>query len=407
MCLLLIGGLPAAALGARDNWRSEVLGREVPLQWFAPASGTSRTAQPIVIYLRGLAAPRAGLEPDENILASLRAEGFGVAVIDFGGDARARWPHLNRDLAKMRAELHRGEFPAPVPVDAARIFILPAGYRLRRDVIFFEDGGRALALDIAYPSQPRAPAGAVLEFSCDNADRMGNFSLQFCADTLLDGLATEGFIVAMADHPVAAPYQGIDPMPDVAFIAKAAVRTLRANLADLGGNGRIASLGFSRGSGMALLLATTEERTEFDGRGAHREVSSAVQGAVVLSGRFTYLDLRADDKMIPRYEAAWGPRSENEATWRTHGALDHLVQPTMPLFLSINVAESRDALHQMDVLRRRLTELKSPFEYHPESEPRGHRMPLDEGVLSAMLAYLNRQLNPAAPGQAALEPNHD
>src|SRR6185312_10776297 len=106
---------------------------------------------------------------------------------------------------------------------------------------------------------------------------------------------------------VAAPYKGFDPMPDCAWKIKAAVRTLRAESAELGLNGRIVPAGFSRGSGMALMLATTNGRPEFENHGDHPELDSSVQGGVILSGRFTYLDLLPGDKMIPRYEKTWGP----------------------------------------------------------------------------------------------------
>src|SRR5690606_35157569 len=126
--------------------------------------------------------------------------------------------------------------------------------------------GSTLAFDLIYPSgiSPQSP-GCVLEFSCDNRDRMGNTSLSICSDTLLDGLATDGFSVAMADHPVAPPYKGLDAMPDSAWKIKAAVRTLRAELKSLGLSDRIGAAGFSRGSGMALMLLTTEGMPEFEG----------------------------------------------------------------------------------------------------------------------------------------------
>ena len=150
---------------------------------------------------------------------------------------------------------------------------------------------------------------------------MGNTSLSICSDTILDAAATEGFAVAMADHPVAPPYKGLDAMPDCAWRIKAAVRTLRAEGSKLGLSEKIAAIGFSRGSGMALMLATTEGNATFEGHGEKPGVSSAVQGAVVMSGRFTYLDLLPDDHMIPRYDKAWGPRTNHLDIWRQAGAL--------------------------------------------------------------------------------------
>lgn len=397
---LLSTGLPPAATAA--GWASPATGRELPLQLLEPTAPRAGGSQPLVFYLVNLAAPRAGTEPDESIIRDLRADGYLVAVLDYAQHPAARWPHLNRDLAELRRQLHRKTLLADRRPDPAHIYIVPSGHRLKRDVVYARDGQRTLAMDIIYPSRPLQPVGTLLEFSCDNENRMGNYSLQYCSDTILEGAATEGFAVAMADHPVPAPYKGLDAMPGCALRIKAAVRTLRAAGPALGLNGRIVSVGFSRGSGMALLLVTTAGRPEFEGFGEHPAVDSGVQGAVVLSGRFTYLDLLAQDHMLPRYEKAWGRRTDHPEVWRTHGALDHLTKPaTVPLFLSINVSEAPDALHQMEVLRRRLGALGSPFTYQPEGEPRGHKMPLDPAVLDPLQRYLGQQLTVAPEASPA------
>lgn len=366
-------------------WQSVATGVAIKFRLLQPSPRElPENPQPLIVYLANLAAPRAGTETDAAILQDFRNEGFLVATLDYEQHPRSRWPHLNRDIVELRAQLHARKFPHGVEVDQARIYVVPSGHRLLRDVVYYEDGARRLAMDVIYPAKPRTPVGVALEFSCDNTDRMGNFSLQFCTDSLLEGAASAGFAVAMADHPVAAPYKGLDPMPDSQRKVHAATRTLRSLSPRLGLNGRVVTIGFSRGSGMALLAATTGTAQE------------RVDGAVVLSGRFSYLDLLPDDPMIPRYARAWGPRDAHEETWRTHGAIDHLTKPTVPLFLSINATESPHALHQMKVLRERLAELNSPFQYFPESTPRGHRMPIDADVLVPLLAYLNRRLSPGS-----------
>lgn len=392
VCLLLAGPLAA------DTWTSPATGLTLTLQQLAPVPAPpTGTPVPVVFYLTNLAAPRTGTEADEPILRDLRAAGHLVVVLDYARHPRSRTPHLEQDLVDLRRRLQEKKLLPGHNLDYARIFMIPSGHRLKRDLGFYRGSRRTLALDLVYPSQPVRPVGSVLEFSCDNENRMGNHSLHYCTDTILPIAATEGLAVAMADHPVAAPYRGFDPLPDSAFKAKAAVRTLRAEGSALGLNGRIVAVGFSRGSGMALLLVTTAGRPEFEDHGEHPGIASDVQGAVVMSGRFTYLDLLPDDPMLPRYRQTWGDRTAHADTWRRHGALDYLEQPaTVPLFLTINATESPDALHQMDVLRRRLTALGSPFVYHPETEPRGHKMPLAPAVLEPLHDYLQGQLQVAS-----------
>ena len=144
---------------------------------------------------------------------------------------------------------------------------------------------------------------------------------------------------------------------------------------------------------MALMLATTEGMAEFEGHGEHAGVSSAVQGAVVMSGRFSYLDLLPEDHMLPRYAQAWGTRENSLETWRKHGALDYLIHATLPLFLTINCSEAPDALHQMSVLRKRLAELGNDEIFMMEQQPRGHKVALEPEILEAMDHYLKQHLN--------------
>lgn len=391
LCLVCVDVSAQTAL-ATNSWHSVATGRNLALSVLPPqAPGTHRL--PVVIYLQNLAAPRVGTDSDEAIISDFLKEGFLVVTLDYAKDAKARVPFINRDFAELRSQIHRKQFLQNYPFDPTKIFIVPGGCRLLRDVVYYREPDRNLAMDIIYPANPAQPVGAVLEFSCDNQDRMGNFSLDFCSDTILAGEATEGLAAVMADHPVAAPYKGLDAMPDCAWKLKAAVRTLRAEGAKLGLNGKIAPIGFSRGSGMALMLVTTAGLKEFEGQGENTNANSDVQGAVVMSGRFTYLDLLPDDKMIPRYEKVWGARTNSLAVWRSHGALDYLTNAATPLFLTINITESPDALHQMKVLRQRLAALGSDEIFMMDRDPRGHRVTLVPEILTAMDAYLKARLN--------------
>jgi hypothetical protein len=380
---------PVAVIAGQ--WQSVVSGAALEFVVSGPSQKITN-ALPVVIYLKNLASARVGTEANDTILQEFRANGYLVVTLDFANHTNARVPFINLDLGKLRDDIRAKKFLGEYKLDEAHIFIVPEGCRLKRDVVFAQDGELKLAFDLIYPSKPKQPVGALIEFSCDNRNRFGNTSFSICSDTILDAFATEGFAVAMADHPVVAPYKGLDPMPDCARKIKAAVRTLRLEGAALGLNGKIVPVGFSRGSGMALMLVTTEGAGEFEGLGARANVSSAVQGAVVMSGRFTYLDLLPDDNMLSRYAKAWGERGASIETWRRQGALDYLAKPTMPLFLTINCSEGPDALHQMEVLRKRLAKLGSEFQFAMDNEPRGHKVTLDPDILGAMNDYLRQRI---------------
>jgi hypothetical protein len=382
-----------AACSATEQWQSIVSGQAIELNILEPAIQRTNAALPVIVYLKNLAAPRTGTESDEAIIKDFQAENYLVVTLDYAQATNARVPFINRDLGKLRDDFRAKKILPQYKFDDAHIFIVPEGCRLKRDVLYDSDTNRPLSLDIIYPSQPKQPVGALIEFSCDNVNRMGNTSLSICSDTILDAEATEGFAVAMADHPVAPPYKGLDAMPVCALKIKAAVRTLRAEGEKLGLNGKIAPVGFSRGSGMALMLVTTKGMKEFENHGENPGTASTVQGAVVMSGRFTYLDLLPDDHMIPRYEKAWGARTNSLEIWRRHGALDYLTNATLPLFLTINCSEAPDALHQMIVLRKRLAELGSDEIFLMDRAPRGHKVTLDPEILDAMNNYLKQRLN--------------
>lgn len=379
--------------GPTKSWSSAVTGQPLKMTVLSPATSSTNQPLPLVVYLENLASPRVGTDSDDAIVRDFLTDGFAVVTLDYAHNSQARVPFINRDLIEIRNQILHKVFVSGVEVDPAHVFIVPAGNRLMRDVVFYQDPDRTLAMDLIYPAHPARPVGAVIEFSCDNLNRMGDSSLVACSDTILDGEATEGLIVAMADHPVKAPYKGLDPMPDCACKIKAAVRTLRAAVLKLGGSGKIAPVGFSRGSGMALMLVTTKGIGEFENCGENTNVSSEVQGAVVMSGRFTYLDLLPDDHMLPRYAVAWGDRAGHLETWRREGALDYLSAATVPLFLTINCSESPDALHQMTVLRKRLADLGSDEVFIMDPVPRGHKVTLEPEILDAMDSYLKSQLN--------------
>jgi dienelactone hydrolase len=328
-------------------------------------------------------------------------------VLDYGKNAKAAGPGLAADVLKVRRDIADHKLLADYKVDANRLFILPEGFRLFRDVEFARDGDRVLSMDIMYPAHAARPVPALMEITCDNANRMGNGSLVFCHDAFLEGGMLAGFAVAMIDHPVRPPYKGLDdPMPQLVHRLKAAVRTLRARGESLGMSGRIGVMGFSRGSNMAALLAMTGGRDDLEGAagdgGANAGVSSRVQAAMVHGARFDYTRLREDDPMLARYAKAWGRRDANAERWNAHGAL-HYFNPKdcAPMFLNTSDAESPEFRDGLKVLAERLKAAGVECIYSEDADGRGHRVSTDPKTLATAYAFFAKHLADKADNSGA------
>ena len=387
----------AAADGIR--WDSATVGGPLPGRVIEPAKPAAGP-QPTVIYLTNLSVPRLGTEPDGPILADLAKDGYLVLRLDYGHSPRAVSPRLNADVLKLRQDLAAKSHPLLEGrhIDPAHVYILVEGFRLERDVEFCRDAKRTLALDVMYPSHPAHPVPALLEYTCDNKDRMGNASLVFCHDTLVEGGEAAGFATVMADHPVDPPYKGMDdPMPDVVERAKAAVRTLRSLAPRLDLNGRIGVIGFSRGGPIAAMVAVTPDRPDLDKLGGAQGTSSAVQAALVHGNRYDYTNLDPADPMYKRFQKAWGPTDAPK--WLAHGAAFYLPKDgagVPPMFMDTSNAESKEYQGGLAKWDADLTAAHVEHHRQTEADGRGHKVSTDPAVLSAIYAFFHQHLTAAA-----------
>ncbi|HWP40227.1 MAG TPA: alpha/beta hydrolase [Tepidisphaeraceae bacterium] len=392
VCWILLVTLPAGVCAAAEprpaqtlKWTSIATEQELVGFVHTPADASSPAAA--VVYLKNLSIPRLGTEADASILADLLASGHLVLVLDYANHPRARCPALNADVLKLREDIAGKDrkLLAGYNIDVNRLFILMEGFRLRRDVEFARDADRVLAMDIIYPAQPAGRVPLLMEITCDNVNRMGAYSLLFCRDTLLEGAQAAGFAVAMVDHPVRAPYKGLDdPMPQCIQRMESAVRTLRAMSDELHLSGRIGAIGFSRGGPFAAILACRGQ----------------VDAALVHGNRYDYLDLLPDDPMLPRFEKAWGARDQNCLTWAMHGAVHYLpvdpndpaVRRIAPMFLNTSNTESAEYRDGLAKLARRLRQLGVEHVYREDADGRGHRVSTDPQTLAEIYAFFRRHL---------------
>jgi hypothetical protein len=346
-----------------------------------PSTSPTTRPTPTVVYLKNLSIPRAGEDSDDAILDDLLAAGHLVLVLDYAHHARAISPDLNADVLAIREAIAGKNkwLLTDQPVDINRLFIVPEGFRLKRDVEFARDGSRILGMDVIYPANPKTPVPALMEITCDNVNRMGSSSLLFCRDTLLEGGALAGFAVAMIDHPVAPPYKGIDdPYPQVIERLKAATKTLRGLKDECHLSGKIGVMGFSRGGPMAAILAAPNR--------------DDVQAALVHGNYYDYLAIPPTDRMYARFEKAWGKRDANREKWARHGAVHYVTKDAAPMFLNTSDAESPEFRDGIDRLDKRLTELNVEHVYQIDKDGRGHRVTTDPKTLQCIYDFFKAHL---------------
>jgi dienelactone hydrolase len=359
------------------KWRSPATDAVITGEVRLPAEPTTQPAR-TVVYLKNLSIPRLGTETDDATITSLRDTGHLILVLDYAHHPKAISPNLNADVLKLRDDI-AGKTKSLLTdqnVDPNRLYIVPEGFRLA-GMDFARDGKRALAMDVIYPANPKAPVPILMEITCDNQNRMGSSSLLFCRDTLLEGGALAGFAVAMVDHPVPPPYKGIDdPMPESLERMQRAVAALRRLSKGAGTSEKIGAIGFSRAGPFAAMLAAQGD----------------VQAALIHGNRYDYLDLIDNDPMLARFEKAWGKRDDNRDRWAIHGASHYLTNNASPMFLNTSDAESPEYRHGLERFAALLKERNVEHVYQVDRDGRGHRVTTDPATLQKIYDFFREHL---------------
>jgi len=362
-----------------------------------------------VVYLKNLAAPRAGTEPDEPILADLLTDGLVVLVLDLQHQPKALAPHINEDLRLLRRGL--GRLFSAEAVNHDQVYLLAEGDRLKRDIVYYEKDGETYRLDLRYPSRPRQPSPVLMQIPVSNDNRLDNKAGHYrYHDMIAECGLTLGYAVALVDPPLKT-YQGIDPMPDVAWRLKAAVRTIRSEAAACQLSDRMAVMGFSRSAGQAGILAFSGGLDDLEGDGPQRRFSSRVQAAVLHAGRMDHELLAQSGHPIAKtYIQAWGqPVSAAELTkanaaereellkrrqrWRAPSAVTYVTPDDPPTFLCVG-ADDDYRPQQMASLAAALRQTKVVHEYAVVPEMQ-HSVVSDPAVLARIYAFLDQHLRPA------------
>jgi acetyl esterase/lipase len=152
---------------------------------------------------------------------------------------------------------------------------LPDRVRIQENVLIDRVGARDLRCDLFHPPQPGPGRPAVLLIhggAWSHGDRK-----QLRGYGVL--LARRGYVCATVEYRLTGEAKWPAQLHDL----KTALRFIRAQSAELGIDpGKICVAGNSAGGHLALMLAGTADRPEFEGTGGHPGVSSACAACIAI-----------------------------------------------------------------------------------------------------------------------------
>jgi dienelactone hydrolase len=207
-------------------------------------------------------------------------------------------------------------------------------------------------------------------------------------------LARNGYVAATVSYRLTPMYQFPLPLHDV----KAAVRFLRANAGKYGVDGEgMGAIGVSAGATWSQFLAVTRNMPQFEGNGAHREQSSAVDCAVSYYGRS---DMRrayegsrnAADALPPLL----GGDRMNALDTHFRASPINWVTPDSAPILAVHGTRDRNVPFEQSVWlveRMRSMGVESELETVAEAG-HGFKGDDDERALARTVDFFNRKLKP-------------
>ena len=119
------------------NTYTDEFGMTVDITSYADNAATSNDS--LIVYVINHMGEYPGTESDETIIADYLAEGYVVSVLDYGNQALAVSPYIENSVQQIRYDIIKnGKYTGSQTVSSDKSYVLPAGYRLARDVVYFE-----------------------------------------------------------------------------------------------------------------------------------------------------------------------------------------------------------------------------------------------------------------------------
>jgi len=433
-------------LAATGKWESKVTGNSIvynTTQAKAPVKDFANNYV-TVVYLENLNIKKIGRNSNKQNVAWLLAQGYRVIELNYAGNRHAVSPTINADIIAINDSIADGSFCGYTNCSHYQSYILFEGYRIARNVPYFNDDPRVyntpdeytsgdnLNMDIIYPANAAKAVPVILSFSYSNSyanydtskkmltdeDKNQRLKLEYTLahfhDSFLEGAPANGIAWAIADHPKYCPwakgkpvngrddtYKSYETNPDAARKVKSAVRTLRKMGSKLGLSGKIGIFGFSRGSTAGSMAIGDKKIPDIENAGFNIGVSDKVQAAALGPGVFDYTQIYntlddGDATLETRCVWAWGQLSKKYALWQSMGSA-YLVQSsaTAPVIFFYNTDDEHYYQDQIAHFKAKLDSLHVPASTLI-NYGKGHAIPQTGASLNQLYQFFRQYLKPPA-----------
>ena len=207
----------------------------------------------------------------------------------------------------------------------------------KRNITYCKTGKRKLQLDAFYPSEKTKQKRPAIMIIFGGGWRSGNRTMHY---PLAQRLADKGYVCFTPDYRLSTEAL----YPAAVYDLKAAIRWIHANAKKYNiDTAKIAVLGFSAGGQLAALMATTNNKSSFEGAECNLKYSSNVHALIDLDGTLSFVHPESgegdDSKRISASTYWFGySRKENFKLLEEASPLTHVDNNTPPtLFINSSV----------------------------------------------------------------------
>lgn len=207
----------------------------------------------------------------------------------------------------------------------------------KKNITYSTYGNRKLKLDAFYPSKKIKGKRAAILIIHGGGWRSGNRAQHH---TLAQRLANLGYVCFTPEYRLSTEAL----YPAAVHDLKAALRWIHANAKKYNIDiARVAVLGFSAGGQLAALLATTNNKTSFEGAGSNLKFTSKVNALINMDGTLSFVHPESgeadDSKKISASTYWFGfSKKENYRLLEEASPLTHVDKATPPtLFINSSV----------------------------------------------------------------------